>query len=118
MLEQPRPGNRTVFGDVTDDERRAAGSFGELHQRLRAVANLRDAARVGFRFGQPDGLDRVDDDGQRRAFFQTIQNDAQVRFGEDQNAGARFRGQRALRAQLHLRGRFFAADVDDVAVGR
>ena len=40
-------------------------ALGILHQRLRAIANLRDAARIGFRFRQPDGLDRVDDQCER-----------------------------------------------------
>jgi len=48
MFEQPRPGDRAVFRDMSDHEGRAAGAFGEFHQGARAIANLRDAAGDGL----------------------------------------------------------------------
>ena len=98
MLEQPRPGDRAVFGDVADDERRAAGALRELHERLRAVANLRDAAGVRFRFGQPDGLNRIDDERERRLRFEPIEHRAQIRFGKDEQPAASMRRACAARA--------------------
>ena len=53
-----------------------------LHQRLRAVANLRDASGVRFGFGKPHGLDRVDDEGERRGAFELIEHGAQVRLSD------------------------------------
>ena len=62
VLEQTRAGDRAVFGHVADEHGRAARALGELHQRLRAVADLRDAPGVRLELGQRDRLDRVDDE--------------------------------------------------------
>ncbi len=62
MFDDARTGDRSVFGHVTDDERRAARTFGKLDQRLRAIANLAEAAGVRLRRGQPRRLDRIDDE--------------------------------------------------------
>ena len=112
VFEQSRTGNRAVLGHVTDDEGRAPGAFGVFHQRLRAVADLGDAAGVGFGFGQPHGLDRVDQKRRRPAPFELVEHGAQVRFRIDEN---RCVDLQTLRAQFHLGGGFFAADVDDFA---
>jgi hypothetical protein len=66
MLEQPRTGDRAVLGDVPDEKGRAVRALGELHQRGRAVAHLRDAAGARFDFRQRHRLDRIDDDHARR----------------------------------------------------
>ena len=97
VLEQPRPGDRTVLGDVPDDEDRATGALGELHQRLRAVADLRDAAGVRLDLGQRHRLNRVDRPSTSGdAPLALIEDRAQVRLGEHQQIVGR--ADRARRA--------------------
>ena len=44
MLEQARPGDGAVFGDVADQKRRQAGFFRQHDDRAGSFAHLRDAA--------------------------------------------------------------------------
>ncbi len=62
MLERSRPGERTVFGHVADEQGCDPEILGEPLQPLRTVAHLRDRSGTAGRVGIRDGLDRVDGD--------------------------------------------------------
>ena len=63
MLQDPRPGHRTVLGHVPDQDHRDIEALRELHDRAGRLADLAHGAR---RAGHPlgvEGLDRVDHAG-------------------------------------------------------
>ena len=60
-------------------------AFGELHESLRAVAHLRNAACVTFGFGQPNRLNRIDDQRPRVHALQFVEHGAQIRFGKNEH---------------------------------
>ena len=62
VLEGSGAGDGAVFGDVTDEQRRERGLLRELDERLRALADLGDAAGCAGPVGVDDGLDRIDGD--------------------------------------------------------
>ena len=66
VLQQPRPGDVPVLGDVTDDDHRHAALLGHPDQRAGHLADLGDAAGGAVGLGRADGLHRVDHQ-QRRA---------------------------------------------------
>ncbi len=61
VLEHPRPGEATIFGDVPDEHHGYATTLGLGHQAMRAPAYLHDAARRRAEVGVGHGLDAVDD---------------------------------------------------------
>ena len=65
VLERARAGERAVFRDVTDEQRRDVVLLGEPHERLRAVAHLRDRPGRARRVGIVHRLDRVDREHRR-----------------------------------------------------
>ena len=62
-------------------------------------------------------MNRIDDQRERRSRCEPIEHRAQIRLGIDEQRASSL-AQRAIRAQLDLRGRLLAADVDDFAVSR
>src|SRR5205823_5947840 len=61
MLQDPRSGNGTFFGDVPDQEDGNADLLGQPHESGSRLPNLGDAAGAALEAGVRDGLDRVDD---------------------------------------------------------
>ncbi len=116
MFEQPGARDRAVFGHVADDERRAVGALGEVHEGDRALAHLGDAAGTRFDFRERHRLNRVDDERARCDPGECVQHGAQVRFGKQEQVVA---CAQPLRAQLGLGRGFFTANVHDrSALGR
>ncbi len=113
VLEQTWSCDRAVFGDVPDDEDRARRALRVFDQALRALANLNGVSGGGFDLRQPHRLNRVDDHDARMQRLDCVQDGNEIRFRIDQQLVA---GAQTLRAQAHLRRRFFSADVDDRAL--
>jgi hypothetical protein len=115
VLEQPRPGDRAVLRDVPDDERRAARCAWRTPSALACSRALRDAAGERLDVGQPHRLDRVDDEDVGDVAFEPSRT---ARRFVSANTSSVSLGADALRAQLRLRRRLFAADVDACAPRR
>ena len=62
MLEDFRPGDIAVFGDVPDEDHRNARRLGKTDEFGGTLANLRNAARSRIDIVRMQRLDRVDDD--------------------------------------------------------
>jgi hypothetical protein len=115
VLEQLRPGDAAVLGDVADEDDRAAAGLGVAHQRGRAVAQLQRRARARVGRGQLHGLDGVDHQQRRFALGRerkdgverAVAHQQQLRAVEPEAPGA----------QTDLRHRFLAAGVDDDTFG-
>ena len=75
-----------------------------LHERLRAIANLRYASGVGVGLRQPHGLNRVDDHRERGSPLELVEDRAQIRLGIDEERAVIRRAERAIGAQPNLRG--------------
>ncbi len=118
MFEQPRSRDCAVFRDVAYDKARAARTFGVLHERRGAVANLRDASRVRVRLGQPNRLNRIDDQGEWMSPLEAVEHRAQIRLGIDEQCAIGFWADRAVGTQSDLCGRLLAAHVHDFAMRR
>ena len=88
-------------------------TFGKLDQRLRAIANLAEAAGVRLRRGQPRRLDRIDDEYLGRTRFEPVEYRAKIGLREQRDRSVDLQ---TARSQLDLRGRLFAANVRDRAV--
>ena len=86
VLEHARPGDRTVLGDVTDDERRDAEVLGDAHQPRRARAHLADAAGRTGELGVERGLDRVDDEHAGLALAHRRLDARDVELGQQRDA--------------------------------
>ena len=65
MLDDPRPGDLTILGDMADEDDDGARRLRETDPRLRGAPHLGHRARRGFDRVGPHRLDRVDDDERR-----------------------------------------------------
>ena len=61
VLQQPRPGDRAVLGDVADQQRGHAALLGRADEGAGDLADLCHAARRAVDLGGGDGLDGVQD---------------------------------------------------------
>ena len=112
VLDDARPGDLAVLGDVPHQNDGRAVGLGEADQRLRAAAHLRHGAGGRLdRFG-PHGLDRVDD-RQRRGQALGQGGDNVLDIGLGRKLHRRMAQAQPLGAQAHLRDRLLARDVGD-----
>ena len=113
VLEHPRPGERALLRDVTDEHDRQLALLGDGHELVRAPAHLHH--RTGRRAEQRivHGLDRVDDDDRRLHLVDGGDDLRQRRLGQQPQVGAH-RGE-PLGAQAHLLGALLGRDVQRAA---
>ena len=109
VLEHARAGDRTLLGDVPDQDDGDRALLGEPGELRRAFAHLRHASGRRFqRFGV-HGLDRIDDDhlGLSRPYRADDRFELDLREKLDRCIDQ----SEPLRAHRDLFGRFFAGDV-------
>ena len=61
MLQNFRTGNRTLFGNVTDQNYGGIALLSRSRQQLGGISNLGNRTGGGRYSGAADGLDRIDD---------------------------------------------------------
>src|SRR6185369_410838 len=110
VLEDARPGERAVLGDVADENDRRSARLGETRQLRSALAHLRDRARRGGQRFAVDGLDRVDDRDLRPLAFDRGEDLLEADLGE--HAHRTGTDAEPARAQRHLRAALLAGDVE------
>ncbi len=112
MLEHARPGDLSILGDMANEDEGKPALFGRADEFMRAGAHLGDGAGGGIERIDEHGLDGIDDDDVRcLATIDTRQNFAhRGGGGELQRCIAEAQ---TLTAQLNLRERFLARDVED-----
>jgi hypothetical protein len=81
MLEHARPGNRPLFGDVSNNEHRRSGILGQFAQPGGALAHLRNRPGGRIHVGDVDGLDRVDDQQVRPECGDMVEDGVQTGLG-------------------------------------
>ena len=117
MLDDARPGDLPVFGDVADENDRCAARFRVADQRLGTSAHLRDGARRRFDHMRIHGLDRIDDDQCRSPpLAQGRDNVLDIGGGREFHRG--LRQAETDRTQTYLRDRLLARDIDDALAAR
>ena len=110
VLEQPRPGDRAVLGDVADEHGRDAALLGHPDQRGRDLADLADVARRPVDLGAGDGLHRVDDQQVGLDRVDVAEDRGQVGLGGQEQVVAQCAD--AVGPQPHLGGGLLAGDVE------
>ena len=111
VLEDTRPGQGSLLGDMADQERRDPSPLGDRHEPSPALPNLGHAAGGGLQRGQKHGLDRVDDqDLWLHGVELGLHGDEIGLRPQEQSIAA---DAQALGAQLHLGGRLLGRHVQD-----
>ena len=101
MFEQFWSGDRTVFGDVSDQHHGTTAIFGEARQCLRAFTHLRDRARRALDARKADRLDGVDYEQRRPHRICGREQRVDIRVGDKHDLA---RSAHALGAHLRLPG--------------
>ena len=83
VLEDARPGDRPVLGDVADQEERNTGLLADAEQPRRRLAHLRDRSRRRADLRRVERLDRVDHADVRALALERGAHDVEVRLRED-----------------------------------
>lgn len=109
MFQNPRSGNRALFGDMTDEKQHETFLFGQFDQFIGTGAHLRNAAGGRFRLFQIHGLDRIYYHDRCSGLFQRGDDVFDVG-GRGQIDRRRFQPQPAG-ADFDLIGRLFARNV-------
>ena len=106
VLQDARARDRTVLGDVTDEEESDTGLLADAEQARRGLAHLRDrpGRRADFR-GVEGVLDRVDHADVGSLALQRGADGVQIRLREDLD---HLRAAEPRRAKLDLGRRFLA----------
>ena len=109
VLQQPRPGDRAVLGDMPDEQHGDPPRLGHLDEARGDLTDLPDIAGGALDLRAGEGLHRVDDDEIGPARLDLAEHDGQVGLGGQMQR----RGHRLdpLGPQPHLRRRLLAADV-------
>ena len=110
MLEHARPGQRTFFSHMADENQGDAILLGEARQGCGAFAHLRHAAGCRLKNFGIQRLNRVDDGNIRLFSAQHFDDALKLNLGE--KFELRMFELQPIRAQRHLLRRFLAADID------
>ena len=81
VLEHPRTGERTLLGDVADEDHRDVSLLGQAHQAMGALPHLSDGTGSGGQLGVEDRLDRVDHDDRGPKLVDMAQHPGEVGLG-------------------------------------
>ena len=110
VLEHARACDRSVLGDMADEDRRDSRLLRHAQEPAGGLAHLRDGARRGSELRGVERLDRVDDAhvGPRR--LERRADRRELRLGEDLD---RLRAAESRRAEADLRRRLLAGDEED-----
>ncbi len=112
VLDNARPGNLAVLGDMADQHDRGTRRLGIFDHRLRRGAHLGDGARRRFGDVSPQRLDRIEDhEIGPLAVSKGGENVLDIGFGREFDR--RIGRAEPLRAQAHLGDGLLAGDVDD-----
>jgi hypothetical protein len=88
VLEHPRPGERALLRDVTDQHDRERALLGQRHELVRASSDLHHRTGRGTEQRIVHGLDRVDDDDRRLHFVDRSDDLRQRRLGQQPQVGS------------------------------
>ena len=105
VLESPRAGEHSVFGDVTNDHRRCLGCLGIVRQCLGALSHLGDRADRGGKAPIPYRLDGIDHDQVRCEPADSLESRLQVRCRD--HVAAVHKGPEPFGTAPHLLRRLF-----------
>ncbi len=105
VLQDARPGDRPVLGDVADQEERDTGLLADAEQPRRRLAHLRDRSRRRADLRRVERLDRVDHADVRALALERGADGVEVRLREDLDL---LRAAEPRRAKLDLGRRFLA----------
>ena len=83
VLEDPRPGDRALLGDVADEEDGDTGLLREADERGGRLADLRDAPGRAGDLAREDGLDGIEYEHAGRGRAATSRTCEHVGLGED-----------------------------------
>ena len=112
MLQDPRPRDRAVLCDVTDDQNDRSRFLRKPRQFRRCKPHLPDAAGRALRFGGKDGLDGVNDQNIALCAPRFLKDSFKRRFAQQQHIAFNVQ---TIRAQFELCCAFFTRDVKNGA---
>ena len=112
VLEHTGAGDGAVLGDVADQQDGDAAALGEVDQRLRGAADLRDGAGRAVDRVEPHGLDRIDHRHARRIGGLQRGDDVAHR-GRSRELDGGVGEAQALGPQAHLVECLLAGDIGD-----
>ena len=115
VLEQPGAGDRSVFGDVADDDHRQVPFLGDADQGRRDLAHLRRMPCHSIAHRRRDGLHGVDDQQIGGHIVDVPEDRREV--GLAREVELVVEGAGPLSAQAHLRRGFLAARVEHASAG-
>ena len=110
VLQDARPCDLTVLGDMPDKNRDAPRILREHHQVKCAFAKLRGTSGSPRKVFLIDRLDRIDDEHLRLDLCRLLQNFFEASLAKQKHVGTRH--VQALATQLDLHRAFFAAHIE------